>query len=267
MKQKLGLVCALIHRPKVILLDEPTTGVDPVSRRDFWRILYELVAEAWRFSPRPLIWMKPSAAIAWRCCTRASCSSATRRRTSKPGWAKACCRLPRRAAPTAQRTRTRGGNLEPGADRRRRARGGGRCGKAAFPNSKARLKSANVPSMRFSKWRPPSRTSLWMRSAAERRPMPEQTAQLGRGGEPGEALRRFCGRRPAQSRVRKGEVFGFLGPNGAGKSTTIRMLVRAAQADLGPRAGCGIRRGRNLKRCARTSATCRRSSLSTTISR
>jgi ABC-2 type transport system ATP-binding protein len=45
MKQKLGLVCALIHRPKVLLLDEPTTGVDPVSRRDFWRILYELVAE------------------------------------------------------------------------------------------------------------------------------------------------------------------------------------------------------------------------------
>jgi ABC-2 type transport system ATP-binding protein len=45
MKQKLGLVCALIHRPEVILLDEPTTGVDPVSRRDFWRILYELVAE------------------------------------------------------------------------------------------------------------------------------------------------------------------------------------------------------------------------------
>jgi len=45
MKQKLGLVCALIHRPKVVLLDEPTTGVDPVSRRDFWRILYELVSE------------------------------------------------------------------------------------------------------------------------------------------------------------------------------------------------------------------------------
>jgi ABC-2 type transport system ATP-binding protein len=45
MKQKLGLVCALIHRPNVILLDEPTTGVDPVSRRDFWRILYELISE------------------------------------------------------------------------------------------------------------------------------------------------------------------------------------------------------------------------------
>lgn len=45
MKQKLGLVCALIHTPKVLLLDEPTTGVDPVSRREFWRILYDLAAE------------------------------------------------------------------------------------------------------------------------------------------------------------------------------------------------------------------------------
>jgi drug efflux transport system ATP-binding protein len=45
MKQKLGLVCALVHTPKVILLDEPTTGVDPVSRRDFWRILYSLLTE------------------------------------------------------------------------------------------------------------------------------------------------------------------------------------------------------------------------------
>jgi len=45
MKQKLGLVCALIHTPKVILLDEPTNGVDPVSRRDFWGILYSLLGE------------------------------------------------------------------------------------------------------------------------------------------------------------------------------------------------------------------------------
>ncbi len=42
MKQKLGLICSLIHTPQVLLLDEPTTGVDPVSRRDFWRILYSL---------------------------------------------------------------------------------------------------------------------------------------------------------------------------------------------------------------------------------
>ena len=45
MKQKLGLTCALIHTPKVLLLDEPTNGVDPISRRDFWRILYQLLRE------------------------------------------------------------------------------------------------------------------------------------------------------------------------------------------------------------------------------
>jgi ABC-2 type transport system ATP-binding protein len=43
MKQKLGLVCALIHTPRVLLLDEPTTGVDPVSRREFWAMLYALL--------------------------------------------------------------------------------------------------------------------------------------------------------------------------------------------------------------------------------
>jgi ABC-2 type transport system ATP-binding protein len=45
MKQKVGLSCALIHTPKVLFLDEPTNGVDPVSRRDFWKILYELHRE------------------------------------------------------------------------------------------------------------------------------------------------------------------------------------------------------------------------------
>ncbi|MGP8051264.1 MAG: ABC transporter ATP-binding protein [Desulfobaccales bacterium] len=43
MRQKLGLVCALIHTPRLLFLDEPTFGVDPVSRREFWEILYRLL--------------------------------------------------------------------------------------------------------------------------------------------------------------------------------------------------------------------------------
>ena len=45
MKQKLALACTLIHKPKIIFLDEPTTGVDPVSRRDFWKILSNLLKD------------------------------------------------------------------------------------------------------------------------------------------------------------------------------------------------------------------------------
>jgi ABC-2 type transport system ATP-binding protein len=45
MKQKLALMCTLLHHPQVLFLDEPTNGVDPVSRRDFWAILYQLVGD------------------------------------------------------------------------------------------------------------------------------------------------------------------------------------------------------------------------------
>jgi ABC-2 type transport system ATP-binding protein len=45
MKQKLALMCTLLHHPKILLLDEPTNGVDPVSRRDFWAILYQLIKD------------------------------------------------------------------------------------------------------------------------------------------------------------------------------------------------------------------------------
>jgi len=45
MKQKLALMCTLLHRPRILFLDEPTNGVDPVSRRDFWAILYQLLKD------------------------------------------------------------------------------------------------------------------------------------------------------------------------------------------------------------------------------
>jgi len=45
MKQKLALACSLIHKPEILFLDEPTTGVDPISRRDFWKILSSLLRD------------------------------------------------------------------------------------------------------------------------------------------------------------------------------------------------------------------------------
>jgi drug efflux transport system ATP-binding protein len=43
MRQKLGLICTLVHRPRLLLLDEPTSGMDPISRQEFWFILHELL--------------------------------------------------------------------------------------------------------------------------------------------------------------------------------------------------------------------------------
>ena len=45
MKQKLGLACVLVHQPRVLILDEPTNGVDPVSRKEFWDIIAEMKGE------------------------------------------------------------------------------------------------------------------------------------------------------------------------------------------------------------------------------
>ena len=45
MKQKLALACTLVHEPQLIVLDEPTTGVDPVSRREFWKLLSEFLSQ------------------------------------------------------------------------------------------------------------------------------------------------------------------------------------------------------------------------------
>ena len=70
MKQKLALACTLIHRPDVLLLDEPTTGVDPVSRREFWKLLSEFLAGGLTIVMATPTWTRPSAARGSRSCTK-----------------------------------------------------------------------------------------------------------------------------------------------------------------------------------------------------
>ncbi len=63
MKQKLGLACTLVGEPKVLLLDEPGVGVDPISRRELWQMVHELAGEGMLISGVPRISTKPSSAV------------------------------------------------------------------------------------------------------------------------------------------------------------------------------------------------------------
>ena len=260
MKQKLGLACALIHTPKVLFLDEPTNGVDPVSRRDFWRILYQLLRE------KVTIFVSTAYLDEAERCNRLA--------LIHRGRLLACG--------TPDEVKRLDAGHDPGGPRRRAPQGGGR------PAARAGFRPA--------RWACSATASTWSRDAAERDgrggdgdpgrrrhaagrasapiepsledvfvsvlatrkgrehggrgagsgarrssggaagdpagSLPElTTSEMPNSGEPAvvvDDLEKRFGSFVAVNRVSfevdRGEIFGFLGPNGAGKSTTIRML-------------------------------------------
>jgi ABC-2 type transport system ATP-binding protein len=237
MKQKLQLICALIHTPKVLLLDEPTNGVDPVSRRDFWRILYRLLSEG--------------VAILATTAYLDEAERCTRVGLLHQG------KLLAEGTPLEVRALMRGGVIEVRCPDPRAAAAlireqapcssatlFGDCVHVACQNPQAAAEAITdiLGDVETSEFRvreiAPSLEDVFvsMMGAMDEAgggPDPAASMEFAPIAANGPAVvaegltRRFgdfTAVDRADFRVERGEIFGFLGPNGAGKSTTIRML-------------------------------------------
>jgi ABC-2 type transport system ATP-binding protein len=252
MKQKLQLICALIHTPEVLLLDEPTNGVDPVSRRDFWRILYRMLKagvailvstayldEAERCNriglmdhgkllaegnPEDVRKSLSMNILALRCNDNRKAARILRQEltvtTSVDLFGDSIHIVCQDPEPTMEETRR---ILEA----------------AHIPIKDLRPSAPNLEDVFVNTVKAAEKTATESITA-----MPPSTngATAGTASHVAvkiNALTRRFGGFVAVDRlnltVRAGEIFGFLGPNGAGKSTTIRMLCGL----LSPSAGGG----------------------------
>ncbi|MBU2488872.1 MAG: ATP-binding cassette domain-containing protein [Proteobacteria bacterium] len=253
MKQKLQLVCALIHTPEVLLLDEPTNGVDPVSRRDFWRILYRLLGqgvailvttayldEAERCSRVGLLNQGRLLAEGTPGEIRRSMGTDILAVRTPRAWE--ASRILRRGLAGARSVDVFGDTLHVvGDDPEALGQEASRllADQGITPDSlrsiSPTLEDVFIHTLDTSRGPgaadPPE-------SAGEPLPASSETAEEPRSASPAalpgpwsvevQDLSRRFGDFTAVDRVSftvpPGEIFGFLGPNGAGKSTTIRML-------------------------------------------
>ena len=231
MKQKLGLACALLRTPRVLLLDEPSVGVDPISRRELWRMVGELSGEG-----IAVVWSTAYLDEAERCQEVLLLSEGKALYAGPPG------ELTARVAGRTLRV------LGAGKERRQvlaraLAQDGVRDG--VIQGSNLRLVLARGAS-------PPGGEQIGAPGARiePTEPRFEDAFVDALGGGPGgrsalaerigvrqvdgtavieaESLSKHFGDFVATDRVsfriRQGEIFGLLGPNGAGKSTTFKML-------------------------------------------
>jgi len=242
MKQKLQLVCALIHTPRVLLLDEPTNGVDPLSRRDFWRILYQL--------------LKKDVAILVTTAYLDEAERCNRVGLMDKG------KLLAIGTPSEVKKLMRGRILEIRSPVARRVckllRERLDCESVEVFGSNVHVVSGNIDAVRIEAKRLLDEAGLSYDEMREQAASLEDVfvSVLGDDKQPGagilsgegisriteidsdvnrneiavkgDGLTRRFGKFTAVDNVSfeipRGEIFGFLGPNGAGKSTVIRML-------------------------------------------
>ena len=247
MKQKLGLACTLVRSPELLLLDEPTVGVDPLSRRELWQIVQQLVAEE-RLS---VIVSTAYLDEAERCAQVFVMHGGRLIAHGEPAQlrdnAKGLCFVATPRAGTAPRTLQarlldapasiidavpQGGDVRfirrPDADAA--ALDALLDGAPAEP-APARLEDGFMVLLR----------ARQLSVAAKAAPAPTQTAPAADDAnevviEVKDLVRRFGDFTAVASTsfdVRRGEIFGLLGPNGAGKTTTFRMLCGLLPASSG----------------------------------
>ena len=245
MKQKLGLACSLIKSPQMLLLDEPTVGVDPISRRELWKIVYELVENDG-------IGVLLSTAYldeAERCDHVVVLHDGEKLAEGTPREFKE--RLGQRVA-----------LVDPPADIKPRRIHTRLMGRAHIVDATIRSGKVRVVTDVFGtqavadalpkKWRATIKNTSSTFEDAFMTLIPHQGSriQIDREKESSEktilnedvvvqtkSLRKFFGDFEAVKRltfeVHHGEIFGLLGPNGAGKSTTFRMLCGLLSASAG----------------------------------
>ncbi|MCB1676020.1 MAG: ABC transporter ATP-binding protein [Halioglobus sp.] len=252
MKQKLGLACALMAKPKVLLLDEPSVGVDPVSRQDLWRMVQELTDEG-----MAVVWSTAYLDEAERCESVLLLNEGKLEFDGPPR--KLTRRIDRRSFRLEQVGATRRtvlsqalnlatvgdgviqGDavrvvLRDGADREQINALADAVGAKLEP-VQPRFEDAFIDLLGGG---PGGTSALAERFAAVE--LESDTAVSCRGLS--KRFGDFTATDSVSFEVSKGEIFGLLGPNGAGKSTTFKMLCGL----LKPTAGEAHVVGRDLRR-------------------
>lgn len=237
MQKKLHLCCALIHRPEILFLDEPTTGVDPISRRELWKILYDLVVQG-----VTLIVATPYMDEAERCHQVILMHQGKILRFGSPAGLRESLDeivLELRADPLLLAKDV----LSQASIPFRCYVMGDRLHILAHQDERILTEVTRIlgdGGVRVESLRriTPSIEDVFLKltdDKTERAPrsVPARSADAGVDQQQGDALRlegltKAFGDFVAVDRisltVKRGEIFGFLGPNGSGKTTTIRML-------------------------------------------
>ncbi|HMF37377.1 MAG TPA: ATP-binding cassette domain-containing protein [Isosphaeraceae bacterium] len=231
MKQKLGLACALIRAPRLLLLDEPSVGVDPISRRELWKMIYDLVDRG-----IGVVWSTSYLDEAERCARvillhegKVLYDGPPKELTARvegrsflvAGAGHAGRQLLARAL---RRPEIIDGVIQGSSVRLVRREGARPLAASDLGAADAEVKPA---APRFED----AFVDLLGGSAKDASPLSGPPHQPGRGGAPvvqAEGLTKRFGNFTAADqisfRIGRGEIFGLLGPNGAGKSTTFKMM-------------------------------------------